>query len=310
MRKFFRTLTVLLLCSLFLSFPASAAFPDVPADSWYGPAVTQMAAKGLLSGGPDGRFRPNDPISAAEWISIVARAAALPTRQGQAPHWASGWTQAALEAGWYDWDELPPTGERFDEPIPRQLAVKILMRALLPDARGDYLTESQKIRDFSQLDGRYYESTLAAYAAGIVSGDAAGRFRPAGSLSRAEASLLAAAALEKAQGVPVQTAAQPTAGNIQPSAERVQAPAEDAQTSGSGTAEVPRPAITHSGGVSENGWLQVRGTQLCSESGEPVVLRGMSTHGLQWYSQYANAQSLRNLSAFGANLFRVAVYTE
>lgn len=310
MRKFFRTLTVLLLCSLFLSFPASAAFPDVPADSWYGPAVTQMAAKGLLSGGPDGRFRPNDPISAAEWISIVARAAALPTRQGQAPHWASGWTQAALEAGWYDWYELPPTGERFDEPIPRQLAVKILMRALLPDVRGDYLTESQKIRDFSQLDGRYYESTLAAYAAGIVSGDAAGRFRPAGSLSRAEASLLAAAALEKAQGVPVQTAAQPTAGNIQPSAERVQAPAEDAQTSGSGTAEVPRPAITHSGGVSENGWLQVRSTQLCSESGEPVVLRGMSTHGLQWYSQYANAQSLRNLSAFGANLFRVAVYTE
>lgn len=38
---------------------------------------------------------------------------------------------------------------------------------------------------------------------------------------------------------------------------------------------------TVSGGVSENGQLKVVGTQLCNEKGEVVVLRGMSSHGLQ-----------------------------
>lgn len=72
------------------------------------------------------------------------------------------------QAGWYDWDELPPTGERFDQPISRQLAVKILMRSLLPQVRGDYNTESKKMNDFARLDGRYYEPVLAAYTAGEV----------------------------------------------------------------------------------------------------------------------------------------------
>ena len=63
------------------------------------------------------------------------------------------------------------------------------------------------------------------------------------------------------------------------------------------------------GGVSENGWLSVKETQLCNEAGEPLVLRGMSTHGMQWYGQFANGQSIRNTADRGANLFRVAMYT-
>jgi len=35
--------------------------------------------------------------------------------------------------------------------------------------------------------------------------------------------------------------------------------------------------------VGQYGQLQVRGTKLCDESGEPVQLRGMSTHGIQWF---------------------------
>lgn len=38
MRRFARFLTALLICTLFLCASASTAFPDVPADSWYGPA--------------------------------------------------------------------------------------------------------------------------------------------------------------------------------------------------------------------------------------------------------------------------------
>ena len=265
-----------------LPAPADASFPDVKPGRWYYDAVTRMEADGLLTGYPDGTFRPNGTITRAEFVTITARLAGLSPGEGQTEHWAAGTLQAALEAGWYDWDEIPPTGESFDTPIPRQLAVKILMNALLPGASGDYNTESAKIKDFSALDGRYYNAVLAAYAAGVVTGDDQGLFHPKDGLSRAEACALFLRAGDE-------TARQ--------DARPVPAPAP------------PSPAETVRGGVSENGWLRVQGTQLCNEAGEPVVLRGMSTHGLQWYGQYANEQSIRNTAAWGANVFRVAMYT-
>lgn len=284
MRRF-KILAAVCLCALMLMGTASAAFPDVRPGAWYAEAVTEMEEAGLLHGYPDGTFRPGASITAAQFVAVTARCAGLSPVPGQTDHWAAGQLQAALQAGWYDWDEIPPTGERFDQPITRQLAVKILMRALLPQVRGDYNTESRKMRDFDQLDGRYYEAVLAAYAAGVVKGDDMGNFNPRKGLSRAEACILFQKAL-RLSGV----------------GEDLPAP-EDPQP------ETPRPSATARGGVSENGWLQVKGTQLCNEKGEAVVLRGMSTHGMQWYGQYANSQSIRNTAEFGANLFRVAMYT-
>ena len=243
-RNLFGLLPLLLLCALLLTTASSASFSDVPAGAWYAQAITEMEAAGLLSGYPDGRFGPGDPISAAQFVSVTARCAGLEPVRGQTSHLAAGRLQAALQAGWYDWDEIPPTGQTFDRPIPRQLAVKILMRALLPQARGDYNTESAKMRDFARLDGRYYEPVLAAYAAGIVNGDARGNFNPQGSLSRAEACILFQRALKLAKDGP-RTPTGPAVPEDPP--------------------EVPKPVVTVSGGVSENGWLSVRGTQLCNE---------------------------------------------
>lgn len=63
------------------------------------------------------------------------------------------------------------------------------------------------------------------------------------------------------------------------------------------------------GGVSQNGWLQVKGTQLCNEAGEPLSLRGMSSHGIQWFGQFVSSQAVSNTADHGANLFRAAMYT-
>lgn len=285
MRQILRAAVALLLacCLTLTGSVAFASFSDVKAGMWYTDAVAEMEASGLLTGYSDGTFRPNRTISAAEFVAIVARCAGAAQGTGQTAHWAAGYLQAGLEAGWYDWDEIPPTGETFDQPISRQVAVKILMRALLPDARGDYSTESPKISDFSQLDGRYYDAVFAAYAAGVVVGDSTGTFRPRAGLSRAETCIL------------IQRARQKMDGRL-PDAPDVPAVPDS-------------PVQTVQGGVSDNGWLQVKGTQLCNEAGEPVVLRGMSSHGMQWYGQYACARSIQNTAAYGANVFRVAMYT-
>jgi len=254
------------------ALPANAApagVPDVSADGWYAEAAS----------------RPREKITAAEFVSAVAERAGLPPTRGGSGHWAAGQLQAALEAGWYDWDEIPPTGEKFDQPISRQLAVKILMKALLPNARGEYAKEAPKIHDLSALDGRYYEAVFAACAAGIAAGDGSGRFRAQDALTWAEAATLIQRAVEQSARSPVPDAPPLPGAPATPSAAPIQ------------------------GGVSENGWLQVMGTALCNERGEPIVLRGMSSHGVHWYPQFTSRESIANTAAHGANLFRVAMYT-
>ena len=278
-----RLFAITVLFGLLLTVSVSATFRDVPENHWCAQAIDDMAARGFLAGYADGAFRPANPVTAAQFVTILSRCAELEPVPGEETHWAADTMRAALRAGWYDWDELPPSGERFDLPIPRFLAVKILMKALLPDMRGDYLTESQKIKDFQLLDGRYDESVLAAYSGGVLLGDASGCFRPNDGLSRAAACAVIYRALQKASVVPTpddETAPQP---------ESVVSPAR--------------------GGVAENGWLQVKGAQLCNEAGKAVVLHGMSSHGLQWYGQFTSAEAICNTAAWGANLFRVAMYT-
>lgn len=56
--------------------------------------------------------------------------------------------------------------------------------------------------------------------------------------------------------------------------------------------------------------LSVKGTQLVDESGNPVQLRGISTHGLSWYPQYVNQECFRQLKEeWCADLVRLAMYT-
>jgi aryl-phospho-beta-D-glucosidase BglC (GH1 family) len=62
-------------------------------------------------------------------------------------------------------------------------------------------------------------------------------------------------------------------------------------------------------GFKANGSLHVEGVQLTGESGEPVVLKGMSTFGMQWQPQFASRGSVETIKKHGANLLRVAMYT-
>ena len=63
-------------------------------------------------------------------------------------------------------------------------------------------------------------------------------------------------------------------------------------------------------GAKQNGWLSVKGTRLINEKGKEIVLHGMSSHGLQWYPQFTTSNAIGATAAYGANLFRIAMYTE
>ncbi|RKP53167.1 hypothetical protein D7Z26_15685 [Cohnella endophytica] len=58
------------------------------------------------------------------------------------------------------------------------------------------------------------------------------------------------------------------------------------------------------------GQIKVVGNQLVSQAGTPIQLKGMSSHGLQYYGNYVNKNSIQWLrDDWDASLFRVAMYT-
>ncbi|WMJ73330.1 Ig-like domain-containing protein [Cytophagaceae bacterium ABcell3] len=63
--------------------------------------------------------------------------------------------------------------------------------------------------------------------------------------------------------------------------------------------------------VDLNGKLKLVGNQLSSECGNPVQLRGMSTHGPQWYGHCVTEEALDVMqNDWNASIFRLAMYVE
>ncbi|WP_446042047.1 cellulase family glycosylhydrolase [Streptomyces sp. SID1121] len=60
-----------------------------------------------------------------------------------------------------------------------------------------------------------------------------------------------------------------------------------------------------------NGRLKVCGTKLCNQYGKPIQLRGMSSHGTQWYGQCLTGGSLDALAKdWNADVLRVSTYVQ
>ncbi|MFS0693842.1 cellulase family glycosylhydrolase [Streptomyces nitrosporeus] len=63
--------------------------------------------------------------------------------------------------------------------------------------------------------------------------------------------------------------------------------------------------------VEVNGQLHVCGVNLCNQYNRPIQLRGMSTHGIQWFSQCYNNASVDALAEdWKSDLLRVAMYVQ
>ncbi|MBB5803930.1 endoglucanase [Saccharothrix ecbatanensis] len=63
--------------------------------------------------------------------------------------------------------------------------------------------------------------------------------------------------------------------------------------------------------VAINGQLRVCGVNLCNQYNRPIQLRGMSTHGIQWFAKCHNNASLDALATdWNADLFRIAMYVQ
>lgn len=104
-------------------------FPDVRADAWYYDHIAYMTTRGLIKGYPDGTFRPDEPISRAEFSILVRNALRLENASECSfpdvqTHWAINPIGQLTQAGILD--GYPDGTFRPDAPISRAEAVKVL----------------------------------------------------------------------------------------------------------------------------------------------------------------------------------------
>lgn len=63
--------------------------------------------------------------------------------------------------------------------------------------------------------------------------------------------------------------------------------------------------------IKYTGWLKTEGAVLENEKGEPIQLRGLSSHGIQWFPQVLTYDNLKQLKdEWKINVFRYAMYTD
>lgn len=110
----------------------SSGFADVPQNAWYMSRVDSLAATGLISGYPDGSFRPENRISRAEYVTVLTHC--FEPRQAEmsfsdvAGHWAYEQLSTAVAYGWLHGYEDGTV--RPDADITRAEAIAIANRAL------------------------------------------------------------------------------------------------------------------------------------------------------------------------------------
>ena len=82
----------------------TSTFSDVADGQWYTRAIATLANAKIVSGYPDGSFRPNDSITRAEMATIIARFANLSadgkTFSDIKDHWAQKYIELAAGNGW------------------------------------------------------------------------------------------------------------------------------------------------------------------------------------------------------------------
>ena len=143
------------------AFTASNSYSDVAYGKWYNNPISTMSALGIITGYPDGTFKPNKPITRAEFAAIAARFDE--TQSGKSATFSDvigHWAAKEIGIAYYnDWIKGYPDGTfKPDQNITRAEAMTLINRVLerKPESPADLLTNMNKWTDNLDTSKWYY----------------------------------------------------------------------------------------------------------------------------------------------------------
>ncbi|MBR8833579.1 MAG: S-layer homology domain-containing protein [Stigonema ocellatum SAG 48.90 = DSM 106950] len=176
---------------------SGANFSDVGQDYWASPFIQALAARNVISGFPDGTFKPDQPVTRAEFAALIQKAFNKnPVRQLSAGgfsdvpsnYWAAAAIQNAYESGFMA--GYPGNVFRPNQQIPKVQAIVALTSGLglntsssaSPDILASYYTDASAIPSYAVNN-----VAVATQAALVVDYPDVKVLNPLNALTRAEA---------------------------------------------------------------------------------------------------------------------------
>lgn len=176
-----RSTTLLVLGALASSAPlvtsapasAQANFSDVSSSYWARPFIETLANEGVISGFPDGTYKPDAPVTRAQFAAIVRQAfneadarTARSFSDVSSTYWAAPAIREAYETGFMsgypDGTFLP------DQQIPKVQALVSLASGLRLSPSGDASTALNAYSDAGDVPSYGTNGVVAATQKGIV----------------------------------------------------------------------------------------------------------------------------------------------
>jgi hypothetical protein len=172
---------------------AAATFSDVPSSFWGYDAISSLSGKGIVSGYPDGSFKPNNNITRAEFATMLVKALGL-TASGTdsftdvAPsNWCYGSVNTAVYAGLVSGmgnGQFAPNA-----PITREEMAVMVAKALGSNAPTVTGVELSAFSDGSAISSWAVKGMEVSVKADIVSG-MDGKLAPQANATRAQAAAM------------------------------------------------------------------------------------------------------------------------
>ena len=169
------------------SKPASENFTDVEKGAWYEPGITYVVAKGLFQGVAEGVFAPQDNMTRAMLVTVLARLDGQDTTGGDT--WYAKGAAWAVAEGVSD-------GTMLDQNVTRQQMVTMLYRyAGSPEV--DAAMGMAGFEDVDAIADWAADAMRWAVQNGIINGKDGARLDPNGTATRAEVATILQRFVEK-----------------------------------------------------------------------------------------------------------------
>ncbi len=187
----------IVLCFIVLSSSAEAivkpeAFTDVGINHWAFSEIKEMAAEGIISGYPDGSFRPDEEVTCGEFIKMAVNLLTESVDAVHESHWARPYYDAGIQLSLFNAYDISP--KVLDRPIKRSL-MAVISGSMPEQGRNVVIPSSEYskcLESIKDVNSRtpYENFIVKSYSLGVLTGYPDGTFRPNATLKRAEAALV------------------------------------------------------------------------------------------------------------------------
>ena len=144
----------------------SNEYSDVQSSDWFNNAISTLSKAGIITGYPDDTFRPNAPITRAEFATIAARFSEVVYNGGNSfidvpeSHWAARFIALAEYLGWID--GYPDGTFKPNRNITRAEAMTLINRVLERAVEKEHMLPNMVTWVDNRPGSWYYEAVQEA----------------------------------------------------------------------------------------------------------------------------------------------------